>query len=399
MRELFMQPGPTEVAPSVIQAMCRPAIGHGDSRFHEVQDRTSERVAEIIGTEGQVVLFNASGRGGIEAAISTAFEPGDKILIVNNGVFGNMLREISLRCRLDVLELKCEQGKPLDLNLIDERAAASGLKGLAAVHSETSSCVLNPIREIGEIARRRGLIYVVDAVSSAGGAEIRMDDWGIDLLCAGSQKCLGSLAGLAPVGIAGRMWDIFDSRKTVPQSFFFDLRRWKLMWFKPEHGGLLKFKYRRQPLTMATHLVYALDEATRLVLEEGLKARYKRHATASAAVRAALPHLGLTLFAEESIASPTVTAILPPAGVSEGAIRKILRDKYGILVAGGLEEFYEKMFRIGHMSMTASYEYIIPTIAALELAVRELSVKNVEIGRAVSAAQEVFRAAGLEKKG
>jgi pyridoxamine--pyruvate transaminase len=295
-----------------------------------------------------------------------------------------------------VLDVKCEQGRVLDLNLIDEHASTPNLKGIAVVHSETSSCVLNPIREIGEIARRHDLIYVVDAVSSAGGAEIRMDDWGIDLLCTGSQKCLGSLAGLAPVGIADRMWDIFDARKTVPQSFFFDLRRWKLMWFKAEDGGLLKFKYRRQPLTMATHLVYALDEATRLVLAEGLEPRYKRHATASAAIRAALPHLGLTLFPEERVASPTVTAILPPDGISEGAIRKILRENHGILVAGGLEEFYEKMFRIGHMSMTASYEYIIPTIAALELALRDLGAKNVEIGRAVSAAQEVYRNAEMK---
>lgn len=391
MRELFMIPGPTEVAPSVIQSMCRPAISHGDARFHEVQDCASERVARIIGTKGQVVLFNSSGRGGIEAAISTSFEPGDRILIVNNGVFGNMLRDISQRCRLDILEHKSEQGRVLDLNRIDELAAAPGLKGIAMVHSETSSCVLNPIREVGEIARRHGLIYIVDAVSSAGGAEIRMDEWGIDILCTGSQKCLGGLAGLAPVGIANRMWDIFDARKTAPQSFFFDLRRWKLMWFKAEDGGLLKFKYRRQPLTMATHLVYALDEATRLVLEEGLESRCKRHALASQAIRAALPHLGLRLFADESIASPTVTAILPPSGISEGAIRKTLKEKHGVLVAGGLEEFYEKMFRIGHMSMTASYECIIPTIAALELTMSGLGVKNIVIGQAVSAAQEVYR--------
>ncbi len=393
MRELFMIPGPTEIAPSVIQSMCRPAISHGDSRFHEVQDRASERVARIIGARGKVVLFNSSGRGGIEAAISTSFEPGDRILVINNGVFGNMLRDISQRCRLDVLEHKSEQGRVLDLNRIDALAATPGLKGIAMVHSETSSCVLNPIREVGEIARRRNLIYVVDAVSSAGGAEIRMDEWGIDLLCTGSQKCLGALAGLAPVAIADRMWDIFDSRKTAPQSFFFDLRKWKIMWFKAEDGGLLKFKYRRQPLTMATHLVYALDEAARLVLEEGLDARYRRHALASRAIRAALPNLGLTLFPDDSISSPTVTAILPPAGVSEGAIRKTLKEKHGVMVAGGLEEFYEKMFRIGHMSMTASYECIIPTIAALELTMRELGVKDIEIGRAVSAAQEVYRSA------
>jgi len=230
----------------------------------------------------------------------------------------------------------------------------------------------------------------VDAVSSAGGAEIRMDEWGIDILCTGSQKCLGSLAGLAPVGIADRMWDIFDRRTTVPQSFFFDLSRWKLMWFKKEHGGLLKFKYRRQPMTVATHLVYALDEATRLVLEEGLETRFRRHRTAAKAIHAALPHLGLTLFPDANLASPTTTAIIPPKGISEGDIRRILRQKYGVLVAGGLEEFYEKMFRIGHMALTASYEYIIPTIAALELTMQELGMKTVETGSAVAAAQKVF---------
>jgi aspartate aminotransferase-like enzyme len=390
MRELFMMPGPTEVAPSVIQSMCRPAISHGDTRFHDIMDRASERVAEILGTRGQVILLNASGRGGIEAAMSTSLEPCDKILIINNGVFGNMLREIALRCRLDVVEVKSGHGKPLDLDMIEDAASTPDIKAIAVVHSETSSGVLNPIREIGKIARRFNLIYIVDAVSSAGGAEILMDDWGIDLLCTGSQKCLGSLAGLAPVGIADRMWDIFDRRSTTPQSFFFDLKRWKLMWLKKEHGGLLKFKYRRQPMTVATHLVYALDEAAGLVLDEGLDARFLRHRKASRAIHAALPHLGLTLFPDKDLASPTTTAILPPKGIYEGDIRKILRVKYGVLVAGGLEEFYEKMFRIGHMSMTASYEYIIPTIAALELTMKELGVKTVEIGKAVAAAQEVY---------
>ncbi|MBT4485174.1 MAG: alanine--glyoxylate aminotransferase family protein, partial [Candidatus Latescibacteria bacterium] len=234
MRELFVMPGPTEVEPSVIQAMCRPAISHGDVRFHEVMDRASESVAKIIGTSGQVVILVASGRGGIEASLSTALEPDDHVLVINNGVFGTMLTNISSRCRLNVTEIRGEPGKPLDLERIDRAASAKGLKALVTVHSETSTGILNPIREIGEIARNYNLIYIVDAVSSAGGAEIRMDDWGIDFLCTGSQKCIGSLAGLAMVGISDRMWDIFDRRSTVPQSFFFDLSKWRLMWFPKE---------------------------------------------------------------------------------------------------------------------------------------------------------------------
>lgn len=389
MRELLMMPGPTEVHPSVIQAMCRPAISHGDSRFHEVMDRTCVRMAEILGTTSQVVLLVASGRGGIEAAMSTALEPGDRIVIVNNGVFGTMLAAIARRCRLEAVQVMCAPGKPLDLNRIDDAAASDGVKAIAVVHSETSTGVLNPIRDVAEIARRRGLISIVDAVSSAGGAEIRMDDWGIDLLCTGSQKCLGSLAGLAPVAISDRMWDIFDARKTEPQSFFFDLSRWKLMWFPKEAGGALKFGYRRQPMTMATHVVYALDEATRLVIEEGPATRFKRHRTASRALRAALPALGLRLFPDESEASPTTTAILTPEGMDEGSVRTIMKERFGILCSGGLEEYYRKMFRIGHMAMTASFEYIMPTVAALESAMTELGIR-VEPGSAVSAAREVF---------
>jgi aspartate aminotransferase-like enzyme len=389
MRELFVMPGPTEVEPSVIQAMCRPAISHGDVRFHEVMDRASESVAKIIGTSGQVVILVASGRGGIEASLSTALEPDDHVLVINNGVFGTMLTNISSRCRLNVTEIRGEPGKPLDLERIDRAASAKGLKALVTVHSETSTGILNPIREIGEIARNYNLIYIVDAVSSAGGAEIRMDDWGIDFLCTGSQKCIGSLAGLAMVGISDRMWDIFDRRSTVPQSFFFDLSKWRLMWFPKEKGGLLKFKYRRQPMTMATHMIYALDEAARLALDEGLEKRFRRHMVASSAVRAALPLMDLRLFPDVSVTSPTTTAILPPEGIDEGVIRKILREKHGVLIAGGLEEYYQKMFRIGHMSMTASHEYIIPTLSALEMTMRELGV-DITPGSAVGAAQEVF---------
>lgn len=389
MRELLMMPGPTEVPESVIQAMCRPAISHGDARFHDVMDRTCDRMAAILGTSGQVILLNASGRGGIEAALSTALEPGDSIAIVNNGVFGTMLKNIALRCRLEVAEIKSPPGQPLDFTVIEDTVIKSKAKALAIVHSETSSGVLNPIAKVGEIARCHDLIYIVDAVSSAGGADMRMTEWGIDFVCTGSQKCLGSLAGLAPVAVSDRMWDIFDRRKTTPQSFFFDLSRWKLMWFPKEKGGKLKFGYRRQPMTMATHLVYALDEATKIVLEEGMEHRYKRHQTASRAIRAALPHLGLTLFPAESEASPTTTAILPPDGVSEGDIRRIAKASYGVLLAGGLEEYYQKMFRIGHMAMTASPEYIIPTIAALESVLRELHV-DVKRGFAVTAAQTVF---------
>lgn len=386
---MLMMPGPTEVDPRVIRAMMRPAISHGDVRFHDVQDSASSQVAKIIGTTGEVIILVSSGRGGIEAAIASSFEPGDRIVIVNNGVFGNMLRNIANRCRLEVVEVTGEPGQPLDFDKINDAAGQAGVCGIAMVHSETSTGVLNPIQEVGEIARRHELVYMVDAVSSAGGAEILMDDWGIDFVCTGSQKCIGSLAGLAMVGVSSRMWDFFAQRKEPIQSNYFDLSHWKRMWFPEERGGELIFSYRRQPMTMATHLVYALDEACRMVLEEGLENRIARHERAGRAVRMALPHLGLRQFAAESEASPTTTAILPPDGIDEGDIRGFLKKNHGILAAGGLETYYRKMLRFGHMSLTASPAYLMPTIAAVEQAMHSLGV-DIEMGAAVEAAQTVF---------
>ncbi len=365
MRERLMTPGPTEVHDAVLAAMSRPVINHGDSRFHEVMDRTCDRMARIVGTTGPAVLLPASGRGGIEAAFTTALVPGERLLIVHNGVFGTMLAAIARRCRIAVSQFESEPGRPLDLDRLDAAAGEPGLAALAVVHAETSTGVLNPIRDIGEIARRRGLVYIVDAVSSAGGAEIRMDDWGIDILCTGSQKCLGSLAGLAPVAAADRMWDRFDARPGSERSFYFDLARWRDMWFPRERGGRLKFGYRRQPMTMPTHLIYALDTATQLIEEEGIGAVVARHAAAARVMRAALPGLGCGLFPDEEIACPTVTAILPPPGVAEADIRRELRERHGILAAGGLEEYHGRMFRFGHMGVTASLEYVDAAVAAL----------------------------------
>ena len=386
---MLMMPGPTEVDPRVIRAMMRPAISHGDVRFHDVQDSASAQVAQIIGTVGEVIILVSSGRGGIEAAMSSGFEPGDRIVIVNNGVFGNMLKNIARRCRIEVVEVTGEPGQPLDLDRISDAAAQTGICGIAMVHSETSTGVLNPIREVGEIARRHSLVYIVDAVSSAGGAEILMDEWGIDFLCTGSQKCIGSLAGLAMVGVSGRMWDFFAQREEPIQSNYFDISHWKRMWFPEERGGDLIFSYRRQPMTMATHLVYALEEACRMVLEEGLDNRIARHERAGRAIRASLPHLGLRLFPAESEASPTTTAILPPEGIDEGRIRGFIKKNHGILAAGGLESYFRKMLRIGHMSLTASPAYILPTIAAVEHAMLSLGI-DIDQRSAVEAAQAVF---------
>jgi len=385
MRRLLMIPGPTEVDFRVTQACVRPSIGHLDAEFIEVMDKTCQMLGKIFQTKSEIIPLVSSGRGGIEAALASSLEPGERVLVVSNGVFCNMITSIAKCVGLMPIVVKYEPGKKMDLTKIEDAIKKNnGIKAIAAVHSETSTGMLNPAQEIGEIAKEHNLIYILDCVSSLGGVDVRPDEWGVDICITGSQKALGSLPGLAILSVSDRMWDIFEKRKTPIQSFYFDLSRWKSMWIPKERGGKIIYGYRRMPVTASTHLIYALHEACKMILEEGLSQRFERHQGIAKAVREALKRLGIKIFPEPGLESPTLTAFLPPRGVRESDIRKIMKQKYGIVIADGLEEFHGKMLRIGHMGNTASMEYVIPTIAALELTLRELGV-DLEVGRGVDA--------------
>lgn len=385
MKRLLMIPGPSEVDYRVIQACVRPSIGHHDAEFVGVMDETCQMLGKIFQTKSEIIPLVCSGRGGIEAALVSSLEPGERVLIVFNGVFCNMITSIAERVGTVPVVVKYEPGKKMDLTRIEDTIRTNkGMKAIAAVHSETSTGMLNPAEEIGKIAQHHNLIYILDCVSSLGGVDVRPDEWGVDICVTGSQKCLASLPGIAIASVSDRMWDVFERRKTPIQSFYFDLNRWKLMWIPKERGGKVIYEYRRMPITTSTHLIYALNEACRMILEEGLKQRFERHEKIARAVRKALRKIGIEIFPEPGLESPTLTAFLPPRGVRESDIRKIMKQKYGIAIADGLEEFYGKMLRIGHMGNTASMEYIVPTIVALELALKELGV-DVEVGRGVNA--------------
>jgi len=390
MRRLLMLPGPSEVSFRVIQATCRPSVGHLEREFIQVMDECCEMLGKIFQTTSEIIPLTSSGRGGIEAALVSSLEPGEKVLVVSNGVFCNMITSIAKCVGAVPVVVKYDPGKKMDLAKIEDVIKKnSDIKAIAAVHSETSTGMLNPAKEIGEIAKEHNLIYILDCISSLGGVDVRPDEWGVDICVTCSQKCLASLPGLAILSVSNRMWDIFERRRTPIQSFYFDLNKWRQMWIPKERGGKVVYGYRRMPQTASTHLFYALHEACKMVLEEGLEKRFERHQRVAKAVREALKKLGMKIFPEPGLESPTLTAFLPPGKINESDIRKIMKQKYGIVIADGLEEFYGKMLRVGHMGNTASMEYIIPTIAALELTLRELGLK-VEIGSGVDTAIKIF---------
>jgi aspartate aminotransferase-like enzyme len=246
-----------------------------------------------------------------------------------------------------------------------------------------------PIQELGELAHRYGLLYIVDAVSSMAGANVETDRWGIDLAVTASQKCFSVPAGLAMVSISGRAWETMELRKKPAVSFSLDLLKWKKMWIAKENGGQELFGYRRQPFSMPVYLVYALQEAVNMIMEEGLENRFRRHVVAAEATRAGLTAIGLELYVHRSLVSPTVSAIKNPAGIADAKVRQIMETRYGIAITGGLEQQAGKAMRIGHMGMTAAAQYILPTIMALENALTEVGYRF-EHGNGVDAARQVF---------
>jgi alanine-glyoxylate transaminase/serine-glyoxylate transaminase/serine-pyruvate transaminase len=373
----------------VLKALMQPTINHHDPRFAAVVDGCMELLQPLFGTTGEVLLLTSSGRGGMEAALTSTLEPGDRVAILKNGVFANMMASIAARLGAEVVGVSSEWGQPADLERLEAALQQRPTKALGVVYSESSTGALNPAAECGKLARRYGAVYLLDCVSALAGMPVRMDEWGVDLCFAGSQKGLGAPPGLAVVAVAERMWEVFERRRTPVSSFYFDLLRWKQMWLPPERGGELRFGFRRQPVTLSTNLVYALREACQILHEEGLPACFARHARILAATRAAMQALGLEMLPPPEIQSPTISAIFPPAGVDEGELRRIMRERYGVVISGGLEELRGRIIRIGHMANTASPEYLLPTITALELALQELGA-NVEVGAGVAAAREAL---------
>ena len=385
-----MTPGPTEASERVLAAMMRPAVYHYDPRFVETFIETTELLEAIFQTRNNIVLIPGSGRVGLETSVLSVTEPKDKVLTVISGVFSTWFRDMVLRHGGTPIVLASEWGMPIDVAKIEAALDDDpDIKAVTMVHNETSTAAVNPIEEVGDVVMKHDAVFIVDTVSSMGGIEVRTDDWHIDLCATAPQKAIGALLGVAIVAVSEKAWKAMEARQQPAASYAFDLLKWKQTWFAKERGGLLLKGRRSFPVLPPTHTIFALNEACKIILEEGLETRFQRHRIAGSAVREGLRALSLNLFADPVIASNTVTCIRNPRGIQDAEVRRRLLAEHGIMIAGGMGELSGTTMRIGHMGNTATPSCVLPTLLALEHVLGELG-HHLEPGAGVEAASRVF---------
>jgi aspartate aminotransferase-like enzyme len=386
-----MIPGPTELPFPVIQAMNQPPAIQYDRQFDEqVLEPTTLALRDIFQTTGEVIIMPGSGRTALEAGALSVIEPGDRVLVIGAGVFGVLMREIMGRVGADMTEFPVEWGARLDLERLAREAERLRPKAITMVHNETSTGTTYPAAEVGKIARSVGALFLLDTVSSIAGLDVRTDEWGVDLNMTGSQKCLAAPLGMGLVAVSPRAWEAMERRKVRAHSYAYDLLRWKEQWVPVSRGGQVPDGTpRRQPISIPTHLTDAMRVAAGLILEEGLPQRFRRHAVAAGALRAGVTAMGLEMFPDSAVLSNTVASIKAPKGVDTAQVVTTMRDRYGVLIGTGLDKIRTTTLRIGTMAMTASPHYVLPTLSALELALRDLGYKA-EPGAGVAAAQQAF---------
>lgn len=349
-RELF-GPGPTNVPDSVLQALSMPTIGHLDPAFLGIMDEVGERLRHCFQTKNALTfVLSAPGSIGMETSFVNLLEPGDKVVICINGVFGGRMRDICERVGAEVISVDNEWGTPVDLNdLCATLDAHNDAVAVAFVHAETSTGVRSDAKSIAEIAKSRGCLVVADCVTSLSGVELLVDDWGLDVVYSGSQKCLSCVPGLSPITFSPKAVDKIKQRKSRVQSWFCDI---SLLMSYYESGE----KTRAYHHTAPVNSLYAMNEALRLVVEETLPVRWTRHRDAAAHLYTRLEDAGLEMIvAPEHRLSP-LTLVRIPDGVDDAAVRGALLNERNIELGGGLGKFAGKAWRIGLMGENASIE-------------------------------------------
>jgi alanine-glyoxylate transaminase/serine-glyoxylate transaminase/serine-pyruvate transaminase len=355
---VLMGPGPSDVHPRVLKAMATPLIGHLDPEFLEVMDDIKAMTQETLKTKNPLTfVVSAPGSAGMETCLVNLLEPGDEAVICIHGVFGNRMADIAERCGAKVIKVEAEWGTPIDIEEVERALENRSPKLLAIVHAETSTGVLQPLEEISRLTREAGALFVVDAVTSYCGTELKADEWGIDALYSGSQKCLSAPPGLSPVTFSQKAIDVLDSRKTKVQSWFLDLSLVKNYW-----AGAKRAYHHTAPVSA----MFAMREALRLVLEEGLENRFRRHQKNHELLRDGLERMGFEFLVEKQYRLPMLNAVKIPDGTEDGEVRKRLLNEYNIEIGGGLGTYAGKIWRIGLMGESSDANHVNMLLAALK---------------------------------
>lgn len=394
----IMTPGPVEVDPRVLRVMSTPVVGQFDPAFTDIMNETMEMLRELFQTKNRWAYpIDGTSRAGIEAVLASVIEPGDDVLIPIYGRFGFLLTEIAERYGANVHTIECEWGMVFDPDEIIREMKKVKPKIVAMVHGETSTGRIHPLKAIGEACRARDVLFIVDAVATIGGHEVKVDEWNIDAPIGGTQKCLSVPSGMAPITYNERVADIIAARKKVERgiatqadkarlsgngpiiSNYFDLSQLEDYWSER----------RLNHHTEATTMLYALREGVRLVLDEGLKARFERHQHHEAALIAGIKAMGLKLFGDESRKMPVVTCVQIPDGVDGESVRHMLLAQFGIEIASSFGPLAGKIWRIGTMGYSRRRENVLFVLAGLEaVLLRHGAV--IEAGKALQAALDVY---------
>ncbi len=375
-RELLMIPGPTNIDPRVLRAMCRPPLSHTSLEFADIFREALNNLKKVFMTESEVFVVAGSGTLALEMAIANVIEPGDKVLNCVSGHFGNYFVEISKVFGAVPKVLEVAWGKAVKPEQVREALKEDSYKAVTVTHVETSTGVFNPIKDIGEVVKKDSdAFYIVDTVSSLGGMEVRVDEWGIDVCASGSQKCIGVPPGLALIAVSQKTLEYLEKRKSPVGTWYGSFKNWLPIMRDPT-------KYFATP---AVNMIYALNESLKLILEEGLENRFKRHYVLAESFRAAINALNLKLVAEKENASNTVSAVYYPEGIDDNQFRSEMK-KRGVIVAAMLGPLKGKGFRVGHMG-NINQNDIFSLLTAIETSLKKIGY-GVELGTGISAAQE-----------
>lgn len=347
---LLMGPGPSCVYDEVYAALARPTLGHLDPYFIKIMDAIKERLQVLMGTENTVTLpMSGTGSAGMEACFVNLVQPGDRVLVLVNGVFGTRMVDVAQRLGGEVDALEFAWGTPVAVDAVAQKLAEASYNIVAVVHAETSTGVCNPVDAIGRLASASGALYIVDAVTSLGGIPVCMDAWHIDALYSGTQKCLSCPPGLAPLSFSQKAMQVLQGRKSKVPNWYLDLSLITSYW-----GGNSRVYHHTAPVNM----LYGLYAALEKLFEEGLETSYARHLAMHERLRAGLERLGLSFFVEPKCRLPQLNAVTVPEGVDEAAVRKRLLQEFQIEIGAGLGPLAGKIWRIGLMGHTARPENI-----------------------------------------
>ena len=349
-RVRLMIPGPVDVEDDVLAALSCPTQPHYGDDWLKTYYTAIEGLRQIFGTQNDLFLMAGPGTAALDAALGSLTQTGDKILVASNGFFGRRLRSMAQEYGLDVRMAEGPVTHPLDPDQVRECLTAEpGIEGIAVVHLETSTGVLNPLQDIAAVANEFGVPVIVDAVSSLGGVPLPVDAWGIDVCVTVINKCLACPPAVAPISISQRAWEQIDRKAGRSHGWYLNLQVWR-------QYAIHWASWHPYPTTLPTNNIVALLVSLRRILETGLEAHYDRYVQAARTVRAGLRRLGFELFPAEAFTSPLITAVRGLPGMDIADFRRSLTDEWQVMISGGLEELRGQIFRVGHIGMAVSEE-------------------------------------------